>query len=352
MQEIIDKHKVIICIGTGGVGKTTLSSSIGVKAAQSGKKVLILTIDPARRLAQALGIEKSNKISKVQLDNCEGELHAGMLLAEETFKKYIYNSVKDKESANRIFKNKLYKQLSSKLSGSQEFTSMLELLDHHQSKKYDLIILDTPPSQHAVDFLKAPQKIYNLFQSNITKWFTESENKNSVLVKIFQKSTRMVLSAFERVTGEDFINELADFFSSLNVLQESIQKNSFESNELLHSGDTAFILISSNDPGKVQEAKRLYEKLEQQKYRINALIVNQAYPNWIKNSDQIEQKLSQESDNVQMHYEKMKEYYGLRAQSYAKFKHSFAKDFKFIQIPELTEDLSGKEGLEFLSQYL
>ncbi len=343
MQELIRNNKVIICVGTGGVGKTTISAALGVMAASMGKKSLILTIDPAQRLAQALGIEKNNEISKVKLENCEGELFAGMLSAEETFRRYIENATASKEEASQIIENKLYKQLSSKLSGSQEFTSMLDLLEHSKSGEYDLIILDTPPSQHAIDFLNAPKKIQNLFQNNITEWFSNSNKRTGILSKIFQQSTQMVLGVFEKVTGDIFMKELSNFFLSLNTLQNSIRQNSKESHELLNSDKTAFVMVSSNDRVKVKEAFKLQDKLNIDGYKLSLIIVNQAYPDWLEEVKE---------GDLEGFEEKIVEYYKERDESYIDLKAEKLNGIEICKIPQFNRDLSGKDGLVFLSKYL
>ena len=145
-------------MGSGGVGKTTLSASFAVAAAKMGRRVLVMTIDPSRRLKVALGIESrgSATITRVPNQNYQGEIFALLLDAESIFREFITSSSTDATVAGRLLKNRLYKELSTTLSGSQEFTSLLQLSKIATDERFDLIILDTPPAQHAIDFLEAP----------------------------------------------------------------------------------------------------------------------------------------------------------------------------------------------------
>ncbi len=158
MRQLIENHRVIVCTGSGGVGKTTLSAALGVLAARMGKRVLVLTIDPARRLATTLGIDQGADEVWVPGQRYAGSLHAGMIDQARIFAAYIRRNATDQATIDGLFNNALYQQLSTTLSGSQEFTSLSKLVDTASSGHYDLVILDTPPVAHAVDFLHAPEK--------------------------------------------------------------------------------------------------------------------------------------------------------------------------------------------------
>ena len=191
MIAIKPETKTLICIGTGGVGKTTMAASLGVGFAQSGKKVLVLTIDPAKRLAQALGLKPDGHLHQVKLPKSTsqkpGELWSCVIDHQKAFEEFIREGARglaaDAE-VSRLLKNKLYLQLSGRLSGSQEFTSLITLYRHVASQKFDLVILDTPPAQHTWSFLKAPEKIAQLFNDGVTKWFRQEPGSGSVFKKI------------------------------------------------------------------------------------------------------------------------------------------------------------------------
>ncbi len=170
MKDLLLQHRVIVCTGSGGVGKTTLSAALGVLAARLGKRVLVLTIDPARRLATTLGIDADIPEARVPGQNYSGVLHAGMIDQQRIFADFIRRYAPQQATIDALFNNALYQQLSTTLSGSQEFTSLAKLVEACESGHYDLVILDTPPAAHAVDFLHAPQKLNAVFDSDVHKY--------------------------------------------------------------------------------------------------------------------------------------------------------------------------------------
>lgn len=336
------KHKVLICTGSGGVGKTTVSATLGVIAAEQGKKVLVLTIDPARRLATSLGIENTDEVTKVEGLNIKGELYAGCINEQKVFLDFLNKASNDSKIVQSITNNKLYQQLSTTLSGSQEFTSVVKLYDEVESNKFDIVILDTPPAQHAIEFLNAPQKIHTLFQGAIVKWFTEDENDYSLLKKIVNRSTKLVLSVFQKVTGAAFMQELADFFKSLGSIQEQIRVKTAAADEMLKENSTGFILITSFDEAKVQEAEEFFETLVGEGYNLQSIIVNRAFPDWFlnfKSSNSENSTLNRYEDNIY-------QYYKNRSEKLDKFKEKYQSQLYIAKIPEMSTDISGLSELQ------
>ncbi|MCB0386079.1 MAG: ArsA family ATPase, partial [Bdellovibrionales bacterium] len=281
MAWVFDQYKVIICAGTGGVGKTTLSACLGILAARAGKRTLVLTIDPAKRLADALGIDATSESEiAVALENTKGSLSAAMINPASIFDRFIHRSAKKPELAQRILNNSLYRQMSTTLSGSQEFTSLERLQTALDSGQFDLIILDTPPSQHAVDFLYAPQKIYSLFQNAITQWFVQKPGSGGFLQGLFQRGTKTALAALEKVTGSHFIRELSDFFEGVAEIQDEVSGRSIAVHRLLTGPDTAFILITGFDRAKLGATRDFINELRKGGYALNSVIVNRCFPTW------------------------------------------------------------------------
>lgn len=224
MIKLKPETKTLICIGTGGVGKTTLAASCGIGFALEGKKILVLTIDPSKRLAQALGLKPDGDLHKVDLSSVangkkvSGELWSCVIDHQKSFERFIRQASKNiatEAEINRLLRNKLYLQLSGRLSGSQEFTSLITLYQHVQSKQYDIVILDTPPAQHTWNFLKAPEKIANLFNEGIANWFRAGSESGSLFKKLINIGTTQVLKALELLTGSEFIKELSTFFKAI-----------------------------------------------------------------------------------------------------------------------------------------
>lgn len=213
MRDLLAQAKILICVGSGGVGKTTVSSAIALKAAQMGRRVLVLTVDPAKRLKSTMGLENLDQ-SQIEHPSIKGSLTAAVIDNKKIFDDFVDRVAGDSLSKEKILKNKLYIQLSTTLSGSQEFTALEKLYSSFQSGKYDLIVLDTPPAQHAMDFLGAPKKLAYLFSERITKWFRISSKgeKLGFFSSLIQSGTKQVIKALELLTGSEFIRELSDFF--------------------------------------------------------------------------------------------------------------------------------------------
>jgi anion-transporting ArsA/GET3 family ATPase len=345
MSELFDKTRILICAGTGGVGKTTISAALGTLAAKEGKRVLILTIDPARRLATALGLDpESDEETRVPEQNFKGELFASLVQPEKTFEKFILrSSASDPERAQRLLKNRLYKQLSTTLSGSQEFTSLERVYAAATSAKYDLIILDTPPAQHAMDFLRAPEKIYTLFNESITKWFVQ-EDDGGLLRKIVYQGTQTVFKILEKVTGTSFTKELRDFFISIEKIQKVIRQRSMDVHRLLNSAETQFILVTSFDASKLDELKVFAASLTRLGYAVNSVVVNRSFPeNWTQTPVQ-----SDGSSNLVLTqlYEKMQNYYRDREKVIEEFQSAMPNRVPVLRLPEFSEEVSGLTSLE------
>ncbi|HVK60219.1 MAG TPA: ArsA family ATPase, partial [Bdellovibrionales bacterium] len=172
---------MLVCVGSGGVGKTTVSSALAMRGAQLGRRVLVLTVDPAKRLATALGLEDAGGVSggerQVPLADVKGSLHAAVIDSKAIFDDFIRTHSKEADVVARIMRNRLYQQMSTTLSGAQEFTALERLLQGSESDRFDLVILDTPPTKHAMDFLSAPERIQSLFQDSVTKWFMAPDEK-------------------------------------------------------------------------------------------------------------------------------------------------------------------------------
>ncbi len=292
MIKITPQTKTLICIGTGGVGKTTMAASMGVGFAKQGKKVLVLTIDPSKRLAQALGIKTDGEPHQVSLKSKEkkGELWACVVNHEKTFEYFIRNaagetggendSISD-ERLQQLLNNKLYHQLSGRLSGSQEFTSLITLNRYVTSGDYDLVILDTPPSQHTWNFLRAPEKITALFNEGIAKWFRQADGeKQSIFKKVINLGTSQVLKALEVLTGSQFIKELAAFFQAIQKWQKPLENYIMNCHRLLTSAQTEFVLVTALDPSRLVEAQKLSREIRTQGYRLSTVVINRV-PGWL-----------------------------------------------------------------------
>lgn len=338
----LSEFKTLICVGSGGVGKTSTSAALATMAAQKGLRVLVMTIDPSKRLKTSLGLEDTNgEIVEVNYKS-SGKLFACILNAEKIFEEFIVSSAAKPSQAERLLKNRLYQQLSTTLSGSQEFTSLLQLAKVLESDEYDLVILDTPPAQHAIEFLEAPGKLQKLFQESVIKWFVGEEHVG-VIRRLISKSTKIVLSALERVTGNQFMQELSDFFESVQSLQGNINFKTQKVQELLVSDDTGFILVTNFDEVKLKEARDMGDFLQNRKFKLVLNIINRAFPLWYE--------LNRQSDHhaEELETKSWQKYYQDKAKLYDRILTDQSHIQQNIQLADHSIDMSGLDAIEVLA---
>ena len=337
MIQLLETTKTLICIGSGGVGKTTLSASLAVGFAFEGKKVLVLTIDPSLRLAQALGVKTDGEIHSVNLPSeAKGQLFSCVINHQKTFDWFIQNAAQNAK-VDSLLKNRLYQQLSGKLSGSQEFTSLISLYRHVSSKEYDLVILDTPPSQHTWNFLKAPEKISALFNEGVASWFRQSDESAGFFKKIVNISTTQVLKALEMLTGSLFMKELSSFFRAIQNWQGPLETYVMNCHRLLSSPQTEFFLVTALDGSRLIEAQKLSREISKQGYQLSSVVINRI-PIWTEANEKI--SLSGASPRVQ---ELVKYYQGLVNDLLGRlnqFKKGI-KIYKCFELKQTSEDLVG-----------
>lgn len=348
---IFENVKVLVCVGSGGVGKTTVAASLGVLAAKEGKKVLVLTIDPARRLAQTLGIEGAKDITKVPGQNFSGELYASVIDHKKTFDDFVARAALKSEAIEKIYRNKLYQQLSTNLSGSQEFTSLEKLYSCYESQQFDLIILDTPPTKHAIDFLHAPQKLSALFTEGVAKWFRDPEGKKTgFFSNILQASTRQVLKVLEMLTGSTFIHELSDFFVNIEKWQSQLLKRTVDVHRMLVAPTTKFCLVTSFDEAKLKEAEYFAREINKGGYHLSAVVLNRVFPYWLDLGSALKTEGSEKE--LSELYEKMRSYFSQKDLIYRQFEAKIKNQVHVFRIPDLVKDISDIQGLEKLSQLI
>ncbi|MFN7905244.1 MAG: ArsA family ATPase [Pseudobdellovibrionaceae bacterium] len=341
--------KILICIGSGGVGKTTVAASLGILAAKQGLRVLVLTIDPAKMLATTLGIANSTEITEVPGQNYPGKVYASVIDHQKTFEEFVMRAAKKSPAAVKILQNKLFKQLSTQLSHSQDFTSLEKLNTCAESGEFDLIILDTPPMKHAVDFLNAPQKLAALFSEGMTKWFRDPRGeKSSLIMNLFTQGTRRVLKILENLTGAEFVDQLTDFFQIIQSWQSELYQRTMNAQKLLMDSKTRFCLVSNFDEVKMIEAQNYAKEIKKSGFQLGYLILNRAFPSQIDLSLSAAQKDLKNPKFAAMvqKYEKIYAYYAGKEKIYAHLVQKMGQDLLCIKLA----DYQSRSDLAMLEQ--
>jgi anion-transporting ArsA/GET3 family ATPase len=341
------ESKVIVCVGSGGVGKTTVAASMGYLAAEGGKSVLVLTVDPAQRLKTTLGIsEGQNAVIKVG----KGQLEAAIIDSKKTFDEFVLKATGRAPGAERILHNKLYQQLSTTLAGSQEFTSLEALYTAYESKNYDLIVLDTPPSKHAIDFLNAPQKISALFQEGVAKWFRASDTNQGFMASVLHSGTKQVFKILESLTGSDFIKELSEFFVLIESWQTRLADRTTNVHRMLVHTSASFVLISSLDEAKLKEAEYFAREIKKGGFHLRGFILNRSFPEYLApelvNNESVECKDLAQSHNLAWSY-----FDSIRMRA-KKYLDSLKQNYIALSLPEQVENISDLRGVAEFSKIL
>lgn len=334
-----------ICLGTGGVGKTSLAAALGFFYASQKLKTLVITIDPSQRLKTTLNLKPHGENQALEENDISPYLYACLLDSQLIFDDFVKRGLKDPEKAQKLIKNRLYQQLSTNLNGSQEFTALEKLLFEYESGQWDRIILDTPPAAHALDFLRAPQKLNHLLNEKIAKWFRSPDNGGHFLNSFLHFGTRQLMKALELLTGKEFIQELSDFFNQIQFWQKRLEDRLIDVQRLLNNDNCSFLLITSYDEGKLQEGLQLLKTLNLQGLKLQTIIVNRSYPAWLDlNPTQFESPATRDF------FLTLKSYYQERARIGKQLLLQSSIKTQFIEIPEYNQPINGLEDILTLSQ--
>jgi anion-transporting ArsA/GET3 family ATPase len=268
---LIERKEIVICAGAGGVGKTTTAAAIALGMAERGLKVAVLTIDPARRLADSLGLpELGNEERQVEIDG-SGELWAMMLDPKRTFDDLIEKHAPDERTRDAVLSNRIYQELSNAVAGSQEYMAMEKLYELHQEERYDLLVLDTPPSRNALDFLEAPERLSRFVDSRSLQLFLRPGRLG---LKVFGRGTGMLFSALQKVTGVDLLQDLSEFFASFGDMAEGFRERAARTSELLADRRTTFLLVTSPRRDAIDEAIFFHRRLRERRLPFGGVVVN------------------------------------------------------------------------------
>ena len=281
LSDVIRNSELILTCGPGGVGKTTTAAALGVAAARAGRKVVVVTVDPARRLAEALGLDDSAAADEPHLVKgitkraTDGELWALMLDAEQTFDRLVREQAGSRKQADAVLNNPVYQAISGSLSGAQEYMAVERLHQLHVSGEWDLVIVDTPPSRHAIDLLEAPDRLVGFLSHPVYRALTVGQR---TFAKITDAASSMFLWAVKRLAGPQIVEDTVQFFRSLANIEGGLRQRAKEVSRLLRGERTSFIVVSSPRAEAVGEAEHLLDAIAAKKFPLGGLVVNLIHP--------------------------------------------------------------------------
>lgn len=274
LASVLDQAALVVTCGPGGVGKTTTAAALAMAAASNGRRTIVVTVDPARRLADTLGIDASRTDEPHRVAHA-GELWAQMLDAQATFDRMILDRTADAERARSILANPVYRSISGSLAGAQEYMAIERLHQLSTSGEWDLIIIDTPPSRHAIDLLGAPDRLVTFFGHPVYRALTAPGRRAA---RVTNAGASAFLWAIRRLAGPQIVEDTVEFFRALADIEAGLRERARETAAELRSDRTAFVLVSSPRAEAIDEANNLADALRVGGFRHAATVVNLVHP--------------------------------------------------------------------------
>jgi len=284
---LVEQHRILVCVGSGGVGKTTTAAALALHGAMTGRRSMVLTIDPARRLAQSLGVDSlgsdGEQITPEVLAaagvDVRGTLSAGMLDQKSAWDDFIARHAPSDEARKTILHNEFYQHLSRSFAGSTEYMAIEELCRIHESGRYDLIVLDTPPTTHALDFLEAPRRLEDFMDRSIVGWLVKPYlSVGWSAWKTASRTVRFIVKRIEEAAGARTLAEISEFFVAMENLFDGITERSRKVRGLLAGPDTAFILVAGPEEQVLGESEHLTTKMSELGMPLRGVVMNRVHP--------------------------------------------------------------------------
>lgn len=282
IEELLAAKEIVITCGSGGVGKTTTAAALAtMAAAHLGGKVLVLTVDPARRLANALGLEAFGNVeTRVPPEaftaaglEPEGELWAAMLDTKQSWDDLIRRHAPDVSTRERILANPLYENITARFTHSHDYIAMERLYEIHASGRYDLVVVDTPPTRNALDFLDAPARMADFFSSRLLRWLTVPYRS-----RVFTMASKPFYQVADRILGTQFLKDIAEFFSLFQSMEKGFVERARSVTRVLSDRRTTFVVVTTLEAGPADEAEFFIDALGRRKLHLGALVLNKVLP--------------------------------------------------------------------------
>ncbi len=276
LLDAIDSKETLVCIGPGGVGKTTSAAAVGLLLARTGRNVCVLTIDPARRLASALGLDRVGNEPVLASEDIPNYWVA-MLDPKQTFDAMIARYSSSEAQEKEIVENPVYRNLVTRLSGTQEYMAFERLWELRESQRFDTIIVDTPPAQAAIDFLHAPSRLAGFLDNRVFKFMLKPP---PLYLRPIAMATRGLVKQIASVVGADVVNDTMSFFQAFSGIEEGFRERALRTSELLASEATSYLLVSSPAPDSLAAGSRMVELLQGIGHEVNSVLINRMTPTY------------------------------------------------------------------------
>ncbi len=285
LEQLLAAKEIAICCGAGGVGKTTTAAAAATMACLSlGGKVLVLTIDPARRLADALGLEGiGNEQTRIPADAFKaagveprGELWAAMLDTKQEWDELVLRYAPDPATARKILENSLYQNISGRFVQSHDYIAMERLYELHKSGEYDLIVVDTPPTRNALDFLSAPDRMAEFVSSRLLRWLTGPARS-----RVLNLASRPFYQVADRILGSQFLEDIAEFFLLFQTMYPGFAERAQSVRRLIHDRRTTYLVVSTLEAAPLREAEFFLEALSREGFHPGAIVLNKVLPDYL-----------------------------------------------------------------------
>jgi len=295
LEALLATREIVVFCGSGGVGKTTVAAAAALGAAvSSGGKVLVLTIDPARRLADALGLEALGNLERRVPDDVlraaglepRGELYAAMLDTKASWDELVLRHAPDEETAYRILENRLYQNITGRFVQSHDYIAMERLFDLHSTGAYDLIVIDTPPTRNAIDFLEAPARMADFFGGRLLRWLTMPYRIGGKRgARFVNFASRPFYQMADRILGSQFLHDIAEFFLNFQTMYDGFVERAHAVERLLHDRRTSFVVVTTLEGAPLREAQFFCEVLTKRDFHLGALVLNKVLPEFLRSVD-------------------------------------------------------------------
>ena len=304
LDRLLSSKEIAISCGSGGVGKTTTAAAMAAMAAiHHGGKVLVLTVDPARRLANALGLEAFGNVETLVPPEAFaaagaeplGELWAAMLDTKQSWDDLIRRHAPDARTRDAILANPLYQNISGKFVQSHDYIAMERLYDLHSSGRYDLIVVDTPPTRNAIDFLEAPGRMEDFFSSRLLRWLTAPARS-----RVLNLASRPFYTAADRILGSQFLEDIAQFFLLFQKMYPGFIERARAVTRTLEERRTTFLVVSTLEPAPLREAEFFMSALRERRLHLGGIVLNKVLPSYLCDPEagRVSQQLSAHGDKV------------------------------------------------------